>query len=85
MKNPVEGYEDITTIGQLKNEIIALKLVADRSTEQDSELSEKLGQFSNAIAVVKEGLVIKKMNEMRTMAKQMLKDKSDDVNADVVR
>ena len=69
----------------LKNEIIALKLVADRSAEQDRELSEKLGQFSNAIAVVKEGLVIKKMNEMRTMAKQMLKDKSDDVNADVVR
>ena len=68
----------------LKNEIIALKLVADRSAEQDRNLSEKLGQFSNAISVVKEGLVIKKMNEMRTMARQMLKDKSDDVNADVL-
>lgn len=77
MKNPVEGYEDITTIGQLKNEIIALKISGD----DEEKLKKLLGAMTNHIGIVKEALVMQEMSRMSGEAAMAVKTKDDDINA----
>ena len=77
MKNPVEGYEDITTIGQLKNEIIALKISGD----DEEKLKKLLGALANNITLVKEALVMQEMSRMSGEAAMAVKTKDDDINA----
>lgn len=77
MKNPVEGYEDITTIGQLKNEIIALKISGD----DEEKLKKLLGAMTNHITMIKEALVMQEMSRMSGEAAMAVKTKDDDINA----
>lgn len=57
----IEGYDDIKTLQQLKDEIITLKI---KGGDKSSKLSDLLGSYSNQIMVIKEGMVMEKMNEM---------------------
>lgn len=78
----VEGYPEIDTLGKLKDEIIRLKLDANR--EGESKLKTLLGALVNQVGLVKEALVIEKMNEMHTFATSEIEKKDDSVNAKVV-
>ena len=77
MENPVEGYANIRTIGQLKNEIIALKISGD----DEEKLKKLLGAMTNHIGVVKEALVMQDMSRMSGEAAMAVKTKDDDINA----
>ena len=77
MKNPVEGYANIRTIGQLKNEIIALKISGD----DEEKLKKLLGAMTNHIGIVKEALVMQEMSRMSGEAAMAVKTKDDDINA----
>lgn len=53
----IEGYEDITTMEALKNEILRLKLSGDDA----DKLKTLLGAFSNQVFIVKENMVLAAM------------------------
>ena len=72
---------DFDTIATLKNEIIQLKL----TNPDDNALKEKLGQFTGYIRIIKESLVMKKMNEMNQLAGSQMEIKDGSVNAKVVK
>lgn len=72
------SYEiHVETIGQLKNEIIALKLNGSRSAKETGALQTLLGSLVNQVANVKEALVVDKMSKGYTREKEELKDKMD--------
>lgn len=77
----VDGYPEIDTLGKLKDEIIRLKLDANRD---ESKLKTLLGALVNQVGLVKEALVIEKMNEMHTLATSEIEKKDDSANAKVV-
>lgn len=77
----VEGHSEINTLGKLKDEIIRLKLDANRD---ESELKTLLGALVNQVGLVKEALVIEKMNEMHTLATEEIKKKDDSAMANVI-
>lgn len=76
----VDGYGNITTIKQLKDEIITLKLSGD----DDATLKDLLGSFVNYVSTVKESMVIDAMNEMKEYALKEIKTKDDTANAKVM-
>ena len=76
----ISGYEEIETLGQLKSKIIELKI----SKEDEDGLRTLLGSLVNVVGVVKEALVMNKMNEMHTLAGEEIKRKDDSVMANVV-
>lgn len=61
----ISEFPDINTLGELKNEIIRLKLDENRD---ENKLKHLLGALVNQVSVVKEALVIQKMNEMHISA-----------------
>ena len=65
----------------MKDEIIRLKLDANRD---ESKLKTLLGALVNQVGLVKEALVIEKMNELHTMATSEIEKKDDSANAKVV-
>ena len=77
--DPIEvpGHSDIETLGQLKSKIIELKLVSDRSPDEERTLQDLLGALVNKVATVKEALVVDKMSDVSTKDKEDLKDKMD--------
>ena len=78
--DPIPGYEDIKTLGELKSKIIELKISDPTSTD----LKMLLGTLVNVVVAVKESLVMDKMSEMRLLAKQEIQKKDDSVLAQVV-
>ena len=70
--DPIPGYEDIKTLGELKSKIIELKISDPTSTDL------------NVVGAVKESLVMDKMSEMRLLAKQEIQKKDDSALAQVV-
>ena len=76
----VDGYGNITTIKQLKDEIITLKLSGD----DDATLKDLLGSFVNYVSTVKESMVIDAMNEMKEYALKEIRRKDDTANAKVM-
>lgn len=78
--DPIPGYEDIKTLGELKSKIIELKISDPTSTD----LKTLLGTLVNVVVAVKESLVIDKMSEMRILAKQEIQKKDNSVLAQVV-
>ena len=73
----IENYK---TIKQLKDKIIELKL----TRSNDDLLKYLLGSFTNMVNVAKEGMIIEKMNEVRTLAKSEIELKDGSVNAKVM-
>ena len=72
--------ENYKTIKQLKDKIIELKL----TRSNDDLLKYLLGSFTNMVNVAKEGMIIEKMNEVRTLAKSEIELKDGSVNAKVM-
>ena len=73
-------HPEIETLGQLKDEIIRLKLTDPNSPI----LKELLGALVNQVANVKEALVMEKMHEMHKLATSEIERKDDSANAKVV-
>ena len=74
---------NFSNLKELKDRIITLKLI-DKSEDQEIELRELLGAFTNLIGVIKEGLVIEEMNKMSSLASEEIGKKDDSVNAKVM-
>lgn len=64
--------KNFATLAELKNRIIHLKLTNSADADTDTELRELLGAFANQVALIKEGLVIKKANSMQELADKEL-------------
>lgn len=78
-----DGYPyTISTRDQLKNKIIELKL--ENNSDKQSELQKLLGSLVNQVVFVKEQLVMKKMDEMHTLATSEIEKKDNSANAKVV-
>ena len=73
----------ISSLKELKDRIITLKL--NQSEDNKAELQELIGSFTNLVNVVKEALVIEKMNEMGIAATVEIGKKDGSVNANVVK
>lgn len=67
----------VETIGQLKNQIIVLKLNGNRTVEENGALQTLLGSLVNKVATVKEALVVDKMRDDATKDLDEVKDKMD--------
>ena len=80
--DPIEvpDFPGIRTLGQLKSRIIELKL----ENQESEELHKLLAALVNQVSTVKEALVIEKMNEMKSLAREEIEKKDDSVMADVV-
>ena len=72
-----QGPDGIETMGQLKREIIKLKL----SDPQSQTLSDLLMSFTNIVTGVKEAMVMDKMNEMNKDAGEEVGKMDDSANA----
>ena len=70
----------INTLADLKSKIIELKI----SHADDNALRQLLGALVNVVCMVKEALVMEKMNEMRLLAKTEIETRDDSVLAKVV-
>lgn len=62
------GEDGKTTLRDLKNEILKLKVAGDTGLK----MYTLLGAFTNSINAIKEKLVIDKMNEMKEAAQDMI-------------
>ncbi len=76
----VAEHPEIETLGQLKDEIIRLKLTDPNSPI----LKELLGALVNQVANVKEALVLEKMHEMHKLATSEIDRKDGSARANVV-
>lgn len=80
----VQGYPSIKTLGQLKSEIIELKLEHNLKKDDEKKLHNLLAALVNQVSTVKEALVIEKMNEMKELAREEIERKDNSVMAQVV-
>lgn len=80
----VQGYPSIKTLGQLKSDIIELKLEPNLKKDDEKKLHNLLAALVNQVSTVKEALVIEKMNEMKELAREEIERKDNSVMAQVV-
>lgn len=82
---PVEGYEEITTIGKLKNEIIKMKLngTPEKDSADQIKLKRLLGALTGYVRTIKEALVMDEMSKMGMSASSTIEEKDEDINAPI--
>lgn len=77
------GDTEYTTMGQMKDRIVELKLKS-RSGDEDDELKELLGSFTGFIRAIKEAMVLDEIAKMQKEAQETIEKKEGSVNAKVM-
>lgn len=78
-----EEVAGCSTLGELKDKIIELKLKSNRTSSEDEQLQTMLSKIFNQVTWIKEQMVISEMNKIRPQANDEIDRKDDSVKAPI--